>query len=240
MLRVKDWNSRFESAKSRDYGIKKQTYMPNKQGLGYNRMLRSVNGPALYGAWCAVIGLLSRMEKPRQGYLTDTSRSDGMILTSHDLSHLTLFPQPIIQEMLDFCRSKDIAWLEVVYVADTAKDSALPLAGDCHGPSPLPPPFPSSPPSHMPPDGWSFDQVRIASELVTVAMPPDMVQRYFDTRTSTSWVKASGIKVATTVKELHSDMRNWKIDEASRRPSNRTPVKPAGPKTTTASGVPYR
>ena len=32
--RVKDWDARFESSKSRTYKLKTQVYMPNKMGVG--------------------------------------------------------------------------------------------------------------------------------------------------------------------------------------------------------------
>lgn len=139
VLRVKDWRERFESAKSKDYKIKSQSYMPNKQGLGYNRIVRRPDGPAIYGAWCAMINMLSRMEGPRQGYLTDSSRDTGLPLTPEDIAALTLMPDDLIKQMLDLCRSHHIAWLEVAYI----KDTALSLSGAADGPPPLPLPSPS-------------------------------------------------------------------------------------------------
>lgn len=137
-LRVKDWDARFESSRSREYKLKGQTYMPNKQGLGYNRIMHLKDGCAIYGAWCAMINLLSRMEKPRMGYLTDNSRSDGIQFSAKDISNLTLAPLHFIEKMLELCRSQHIGWLEVVYINDTKVPSTT--APQC--PSPLPLPLP--------------------------------------------------------------------------------------------------
>ncbi len=145
VFRVKDWEERFESAKSRTYKLKGQTYMPNKQGLGYLKMMRRKDGAALYGAWCAMIGLLSRQQGPRHGYLTDTGQVHGTPLTDTDLEMLILIPKKIIRDMLIFCSSQDIAWLVVATVKDTAGIPDGPskdTAGIPDGPSPLPLPLP--------------------------------------------------------------------------------------------------
>ena len=145
--RVKDWNDRFESAKSRTYKIKSQTYMPNKVGIGYIRIMREHDGAAVYGAWCAVVCLLSRMEGPRHGYLTDTGRATGNPHGASSLSMLTMIHADIVQRMLNLCSSKDIGWLEVMNRRDTDKDTIGILPGIAGGPSPLPLPSPSPLPS---------------------------------------------------------------------------------------------
>lgn len=121
VLRVKDWNEMFESAKSRTYKIKCQAYMPNKFGLGYRRLVAHPNGPALYGAWCAVVCLLSRMSSPREGYLTDTGRASGYPLSALDVSLLVSMPEQIIAEMLSVCVSQAVGWLVVTSVKDTTR-----------------------------------------------------------------------------------------------------------------------
>lgn len=142
LYRIKDWDRRFESAKSREYKMKSQTYMPNKVGIGYVRIMRELDGAAIYGAWCAVVGLLSRMEGPRHGYLTDTGRATGTAHDSASLGMLTLIHKDIVQRMLILCSSKDIGWLEVMSATDTAKDTAGILPGIAGGPLPLPLPSP--------------------------------------------------------------------------------------------------
>lgn len=140
ILRVKDWNERFESAKSRTYKIKSQTYMPNKQGLGYTRIMNHAQGPAIYGAWCALINLLSRQEAPRHGYLTDTGRVHGYPWTPDDISIQTMVPEPIIRIMIEFCLSQAVGWLIVTDATDTTV--SLPRIPQGYPPLPLPSPLP--------------------------------------------------------------------------------------------------
>lgn len=146
LYRVNSWDARFESAKSRTYKMKSQSYMPNKVGIGYMRIMREHDGAAVYGAWCALIALLSRMEGPRQGYLTDTGKDTGRVLDADTIGMLTMIHPDIVSRMLKLCSSKDVGWLDVMHrrdtARDTAKDTAGILPGIADGPSPLPLPLP--------------------------------------------------------------------------------------------------
>lgn len=121
VYRVKDWDQNFEGAKSRTYNNKSTCQMPTKHGLGYRKLIRHKNGPALFGAWCALIQVLSRQPMPRQGYCTDTGRADGRPFTATDLELLTDIPQKLFSEMMQVASSKDVAWLGIPdgYHADT-------------------------------------------------------------------------------------------------------------------------
>lgn len=154
VYRVRNWQERFESAKSRTYKIKSQTYMPNKQGVGYLRIMREPDGVAIYGAWCAMVGFLSRQEGPRQGYLTDTGKSGGEPYDPDTLAMLLMVPSGIVRRMVDFCSSDSIRWLEVARRKDTTGILPGIPRGIADGPLPLPSPSPlplvSTPP---PPKG---------------------------------------------------------------------------------------
>ena len=148
VLRVKGWNEHFESAKSRTYKHKSQTYMPNKHGLGYRRIMAEKNGPSIFGAWVSMIQVLSRYH-PRDGYLTDTTVSDGRPLTQLDISLMTHVPERVVEEMLTVCSSQVVAWLEIVEVQapqghnkDTTVTCQSPYPSP--SPSPLPSPLPES------------------------------------------------------------------------------------------------
>ena len=142
LYRVKQWNELFESAKSRTYKLKTQAYMPNKCGLGYQRLLAMPGGEAMFGAWCAMVQMLSRKAGPREGYLTDTTRPDGIRMVSVDVAMLTGYTEKTISAMLAACASSEIGWLEDVtspripqgYQTDTTR---IP-----DGYSPLPSPSP--------------------------------------------------------------------------------------------------
>jgi hypothetical protein len=160
-LRVKEWEAKFESAKSKGYKIKTQTYLPNKHGVGYMRIMREPDGAAIYGAWCAMIGVLSKQERPRLGYLTDDGRHSGAPFDAETLSMLTLMPVSVVSRMLSVCSSQAIGWLTQVKAESSSgpcqsPDESLagpsevpdnPHLGDrplpSHLPEPLPPPSPS-------------------------------------------------------------------------------------------------
>jgi len=150
LYRVKGWDELFESAKSRTYGTKSQAYMPNKFGEGYWRIMSAcrsetyapeLQGPAIYGAWCALICLLSRKQCPRQGYLTDTGRHAGDPMDATGIALQTGIHEGLVTKMLDICSSKSVGWLEVV----KAKDTTVSVARIADGPPPLPLPIQTNP-----------------------------------------------------------------------------------------------
>lgn len=113
--RIKDWDKHYENAKSRTIEHKAWCPVPNKQdGLGYRRMLSERDGAALYGAFVAVILMASKQSLPREGYLTDTGRIDGIPHTPEALSLKTGIPSEIIEKMLALCCSQAVGWIEVM------------------------------------------------------------------------------------------------------------------------------
>lgn len=145
VYRIPRWDELFESAKSKEYGQKSQAYMPNKVGLGYKRIMRLPDGPAIFGAWCATVQALSRQRCPRQGYLTDTGRIHGHPWTAEDVSLHTDMPTDLCDRMLAVCSSEVIGWLDVVRATDTTVP--LPRIPDGPPPLPLPSPLPLPAPS---------------------------------------------------------------------------------------------
>lgn len=158
--RIRDWETRFESSRSRLWNRKTQSYKPNGTSLGYIRMMKEHDGAAIYGAWCAVVDLLSRQESPRRGILTDTGRTTGTPLDSVAIGMLTFIHPEIIHRMLTFCSSQVIGWLVIEYRSDTTGDTAsvtmvspsgalqdgtleLPLTSERQMHRPLPSPSPS-------------------------------------------------------------------------------------------------
>jgi len=111
-LQVTNWGENFENNKSRDVDRCSWHRMPNKQhGLGYARMVTGHRqGPAHYGAWVALLGVLSRQSKPRDGYLTDTGAKDGKPLSARDVALQTRFPTPVMETMLQ--RAVEIGWIK--------------------------------------------------------------------------------------------------------------------------------
>ncbi len=137
VYQVKGWQEWFEGAKSKDYNNKTTCQMPTKHGLGYKRLIRSKNGPAMFGAWCAMVQVLSRHPKPRQGYLTDSGRIADGPLTPEDLECLTDIPAKLFEEMIAAVSSQRIQWMEVIgsgipdgQSTDTTVSAQYPLDSD--------------------------------------------------------------------------------------------------------------
>ena len=111
---VADWTEHFETAKTARYVHKSSVVLPLKQGLGYRRLVRRNSGPALYGAWCAMIVVLSKQAPPREGYLTHSGTKDGIPYAPQDLEMLTDIPVSVFAEMLVACSRPEIGWLKVI------------------------------------------------------------------------------------------------------------------------------
>lgn len=122
IYQVKNWDTFFEGAKSKTYNNKTKCSMPCKHGLGFKRLVKRPNGPALFGAWCALIQILSRHNKERDGYCTDTGRADGAPYSFDDLEMLTDIPSFIFEEMFQICTSKPVGWVTVTQAKDTIRN----------------------------------------------------------------------------------------------------------------------
>jgi hypothetical protein len=128
VYQVVDWQENFEGAKSRTYNHKTTCTMPTKHGLGYKKMVRSKDGPAIFGAWCALVQVLSRHPAKRQGYCTDTGRIDGKPYTPDDLEMLTDISSKYFKQLMEVAINKDVAWLRIP--DGYHKDTKYPLNSD--------------------------------------------------------------------------------------------------------------
>ena len=117
VYQICDWEKHFEGAKTKTYNNKTTCSMPNKHGLGYRRLIRSENGVALFGAWCSLVQILSRHEKPRQGYCTDTGGIHGRPYTPNDLEMLTDIKAGVFSQLFPVVQS--IGWIKVTQAKDT-------------------------------------------------------------------------------------------------------------------------
>jgi len=132
LYQVIDWEAHFEGSRSKEYNNKTTCQMPTKHGLGYKQLVLKKNGAALFGAWCALIQVLSRHPKPRHGYLTDTGKQDGKAYTPEHLEILTSIPAKVFKDMLQSVASKDVGWLlsPRCHPADTTVTPRCPLNSD--------------------------------------------------------------------------------------------------------------
>lgn len=132
---IKDWSKLFEGPKSKAYHHKSSTQMPNKFGLGYKRIIRAKDGAAMYGAWCALVHVLSRQDCPRDGYVTDDGKKDSRPMSPDDLEIHTDIPAKYFRAVFDAAQSVD--WVDVIdsripqgYHGDTTGSARGPLDSD--------------------------------------------------------------------------------------------------------------
>ncbi len=133
MWKIKNWNQTFENNKSRERSSCKWCAIPNKQdGLGYGRLLSLPDGPALYGAFVAVVLVASKHPKPRDGHLTGTGRAQDRPYTADDLSIKTKIPEEIIKRMLAATTSEAIGWIEKIQTeTDSCEEGARRVPTEC-------------------------------------------------------------------------------------------------------------
>ena len=108
---IKNWPDNFEGAKSRTYNNKTSCTMPTKHGLGYRKLVRQEDGAALFGAWCALVQVLSRHQKERAGYCTEDGSPTGKPLTCDDLEMLTDIPAAVFARLFEVA-SGAVGWVE--------------------------------------------------------------------------------------------------------------------------------
>jgi len=126
LYRIKDWHEHFENARSNERDKLSWCAVPNKQdGLGYGLLMSMQNGPALYGAFVAVVLMASKQKRPRTGLLTASGlpadfppTASGLPgnypLTARHMAVKTKMPERLIEEMLAATTDSSIGWIEVV------------------------------------------------------------------------------------------------------------------------------
>lgn len=109
--RIRDWKKHFETSESKKrVGALQWVAVPTKQdGKGRRRLLRLTDGPALFGAWNALLQIAARC--PTRGTLAD---DDGP-LDADDLSDKTDLPAELFDQLFDVLtdKSQRIMWLSV-------------------------------------------------------------------------------------------------------------------------------
>ena len=68
--------------------------------------------------------MLSRHNKPRQGYCTDTGEIVGKPYKDTDLEMLTDIPAAIFSELFEVAANQEVGWLRILrgYCADTTRN----------------------------------------------------------------------------------------------------------------------
>lgn len=124
---IVDWDKHFECAQSRKHRRLQWVSLPTKHdGLGYRRVISGPNGAAIYGAWCAIVGVAAKC--PIRGVLA----GDTGPLDASDLSTMTGLPEAIIAESLQVLTSPKVRWLAKGPQQFTSQASGSCLPGDSH------------------------------------------------------------------------------------------------------------
>lgn len=63
-ITIIDWEKHFENSQSKRWESLRWVPIPNKQGLGYKKIMQQKNGAEIFGCWIAIIECASR-QKPR-------------------------------------------------------------------------------------------------------------------------------------------------------------------------------
>lgn len=117
---IRDWDIHFEADRSRQWKKLSWVPVPNKQGLGYKKIMLQKNGVEIFGCWIAII---------EQGSLC-TPRGDLSKYSLSDLSTITMIPIEILKKAINFIL-QNLDWIEVIEnldknVNDLDKDVSYP------------------------------------------------------------------------------------------------------------------
>lgn len=97
---IVDWEKHFENSQSKRWENLRWVPIPNKQGIGYKKIMQLKNGAEVFGCWIAIVECASR-QKPR-----------GIInMSTDDLSLETMINNVTLLKSIEFlCK---LSWLIV-------------------------------------------------------------------------------------------------------------------------------
>jgi len=114
IYQIKDWDEHFENNRSRQVDKCNFICIPNKQsGMGLTRILAEKDGLAIYGAWHLITGACSQQHPPRDGWLTDTGKPDGLPWTEDDLAIKFRRDAKDFKRALDILTAPKVGWIIV-------------------------------------------------------------------------------------------------------------------------------
>ena len=110
MYRIRDWNIYYETSETRKWKTLKWVPLRVKlDGRNYRRLMKSKQGPKVFGCWCALLEAASRCD-PRGDFMD----SCGNVYTVEDLALVTAMPQALIKETLTTLSKHPFDWIETV------------------------------------------------------------------------------------------------------------------------------
>lgn len=109
MYRIVEWETNFENNRTKE--LKKLTWVPfpnRHDGDGYTELLDHPNGPAHFGAWCAICQVASKCD-PRGTLSRDGARPH----TASSLARMTKIPETLMREAIARLVNP-VRWLEII------------------------------------------------------------------------------------------------------------------------------
>lgn len=98
-ITIIDWEKHFENSQSKRWESLRWVPIPNKQGLGYKKIMQQKNGAEIFGCWIAIIECASR-QKPR-GIIT---------MSIDDLSLETMINSVTLSESIKYLSDR-LNWI---------------------------------------------------------------------------------------------------------------------------------
>lgn len=116
-IRVHDWSANFETHESRKRigPLSWVAFTTSHDGKRYRRLTKLKHAAEIYCAWVSIVRVAATC--PVRGLLID---SRGDVLTATDLSDITGFPASIFDIGIKALCSREIGWLEVVNLPESA------------------------------------------------------------------------------------------------------------------------
>jgi len=111
-IKIRDWTTHFERDRTKQWKHLEWVPIPNKQGIGYRKIMRQKEGPTIFGCWIALVEVAS----------TCTPRGDLTKYNMQDLSDLTLIDQKVLLSAIEYL-SKTLDWIEVILSNDKNLDT---------------------------------------------------------------------------------------------------------------------
>jgi hypothetical protein len=111
LYRIKDWDKCFENASSRRIARCRFYCVTNDVGIRARTVLGHEHGHTIRSIFLMLVGMCSRHEAPRGGYLTIDGRPDGIPLTMEQLCQQAVTTPEMMRIALDVLSRPDIQWM---------------------------------------------------------------------------------------------------------------------------------
>lgn len=102
-IKIHDWDTHFEADRSRQWKKLSWVPIPNKQGLGYKKIMSDEKGAQIFGCWIAIVEQASIC----------SPRGDLSKYSITDLSIKTMIPELILKSSIEFI-IQHLDWIEVI------------------------------------------------------------------------------------------------------------------------------